>query len=178
MDKKYTNFEVEKMLESMAIIADTREQPTARFRKRMKATGRPWERQKLDYGDYSAVWEDLGGNKKSLLSIVAIERKMNLDECCMCFSKERKRFEREFERAKADGARIWLIIEEASWEKVFGAEYRSKLNPDSLIGSLLAWSIRYDLRLIFCEPKDTGKLIFKILRYELKERLENESKGE
>ena len=177
MGKKWTNFEVEKMLESLIVIADTREQPTIRFRNRMKATECPWERKKLDYGDYSAEWVDSLGERQTLAKTAVIERKMDLDECCTCFGKDRKRFEREFERAKVDGARTWLIIECASWGKIFGAEYRSQLSPESLIGSLLAWAVRYDLKFTFCEPKETGKLIYKIMRYELKERLENESSG-
>ena len=94
---KYNHFEVDKMLGSMVVLADTREQPTERFRKRTEGFQCPFERKCLPYGDYSAQYINLDGETISIENKVAIERKMNADEVCMCFTKERKRFEREFE---------------------------------------------------------------------------------
>ena len=110
--------EIEMALGTLTVLVDTREQDTVLFRKRMKALGLPYVRHKLDFGDYSCfVLAD--GAELDLSASFAIERKMNLDELAQCYTRGRKRFEREFERAKAAGARIYLLIEDASWESAY-----------------------------------------------------------
>ena len=92
---QYSHFEVDKALEEMRIIADTREQDTAAFRKRFAACvpAPGISRRKLDFGDYTAD-TTIGNNIVSLAEIAVIERKMSLDELAMCFGRERGRFER------------------------------------------------------------------------------------
>lgn len=164
--------EIQQCLESLTVIVDTREQPTASYKRRLKSMGVPTERRKLDFGDYSAVCTLPTGGEYSLEKAVCIERKMSLDEACNCYCQGRKRFTEEFERAKKAGAKMYLLIENATWEKVYGGEYRSRMTPQSLVASLTAWLVRYDCQLIFCHPSTTGKLIKELLYRELKERLE------
>ena len=45
--------EIEECLKSMIIYADSREQPTEQYVKRLNSMGIPWERKHLDYGDYT-----------------------------------------------------------------------------------------------------------------------------
>ena len=99
---------------------------------------------------------------------------MNIDELAMCLGTERKRFEREFERSKSDGCKVYLLVEDATWEKIFNHKYRSKMSPLSIIASLFAWIPRYNMIPIFCKSETTGKIIKEILYRELKEYLENE----
>lgn len=168
--RKITHFEIQDALESMQILVDTREQDTAAFRRRTQNFPK-WRREKLDAGDYSA--EITAGGTTFPLS-VSVERKMNLDELCQCFTSGRERFQREFERARAAGTKMYLIVENADWSKVFDGSYRSRLNPNALIASILAWSIRYNIQFIFCKPSECGKLIYKILYYHAKEVLEHD----
>lgn len=161
------------MLESMVILYDTREQDTPALRKRLEGFKCPSRRSKLDYGDYSCEYINTQGELKSMHNKVVIERKMSLDELCTCFTSGRDRFQREFERAKEDGAKVYLLVEDGNYEKMFNGKYRSKLHPNSFIASYLAWSIRYNLQLIFCKAETTPKIIYKIMYYELKEYLEN-----
>ena len=164
------NFEVEAALRNIIILVDTRELPTKIFDRRMETVGYPYERFKLDCGDYS-IKCTVDGREFSLADQCVIERKFSLDELCMCFGHERKRFEREFERARSNGCRIYLLVEDASWEKILGHKYRSKFTPAALTASILAWMARYDLKLIFCSQLSTGLMIRNILYRELKERL-------
>ena len=108
---------------------------------------------------------------------VAIERKMSLDELCQCFTGGRKRFQREFERAKDKGIKLYLLVENADWEKIYAGEYRSMMKAESLIGSMLAWSIRYGAQFFFCKPSTTARMIRKILHYEAKEWLEHDEQS-
>lgn len=167
------NFEIESSLESMKLLVDTREQPTARYKKRIEQIGLPYERRKLNYGDYSCECTLPDGTILDFSNKVAIERKMNLDEICMCYGKERKRFEKEFERAKTDGCKIYLLIEDGNWEKSYNGKYRSLLNPSALTASLNAFRARYNMQLDFCKEETTAKLIHDILYRELKEYLQN-----
>lgn len=174
----YSPFEINRMLKNMIILIDTREQETPQFKKRVDDLGCPVERSKLEYGDYTAKTILPNGEVYSLADKVVIERKMNLDELCMCYTSSRKRFEREFERAISDNAKTVLLVENADWEKAFNGNYRSQFNSNSLIASMLAWAERYNVHNYFCNPAETGKLIYKILYYALKERLENEVQNE
>lgn len=103
---------------------------------------------------------------------------MNLDELCLCFGKERQRFEKEFERAKSSNIKVYLIVEDGSWEKAYNGKYRSLLQPNALIASIDAFRARYGMQLDFCKAETTGKLIHDILYRELKEYLERIDAGD
>ena len=165
-------YEIDRVLSSLTVLVDTREQDTPALRTRLKGLGYPSRRQKLDYGDYSCEIIRPDGTPASMEKKVVVERKMDLDELCGCFTSGRDRFEREFLRAREDGAKVYLLIENATWEKVMAGTYRSRMKPEALTASLLAWCARYSLTPVFCMGKSTGKLIGKILRYEVKILLE------
>lgn len=100
-----------------------------------------------------------------------IERKHNLDEICGNLTADRDRFEREFMRAKAFGTKVYLIIEDASWDDVYLQNYRSKLSSKSLIASLMAWQARYNVTIIFCNHENSPKIITQILYYAARDKL-------
>ncbi len=166
-----TPFELKSALETMTLYVDSREQATENLKKRLEQTGLPWERRKLDFGDYSCRCT-VNGETLDFSTKAAIERKMSIDELCLCFGRERGRFEREFERAKAAGCKIYLLVENGTWEHVYCGKFKSKYNPSALVASLLAWQVRYDMRIMFCKQETSGKLIRDILFRELKEYLE------
>lgn len=160
-------------LDGMVCLVDTREQNTAAFRRRIKQIGCPVERQKLSFGDYSAKFPLPDGGWFDLSPLVAVERKMSLDELCMCYTRERPRFEREFVRAKDAGAKIYLLVEDASWEAAYLGEYRSQMTSKAFVASLLAWLARYNCQILMCSHMTSGHLIRDVLYREAKERLEN-----
>lgn len=163
--------EITQALQTLTVLVDTREQPNSRFRKRLRDMGVPCERRKLDFGDYSAKVTLSDNSDFSLENLVCIERKMNLDEICQCYCKQRGRFTREFERAQSAGAKMYLLIENADWEKAYSGDYRSQMAPSALIASLTAWLARYNCQLIFCMEQTSGKLIKEILYREMKEKI-------
>ena len=126
-------------------------------------------REKLDAGDYSAKVPMPDGTWFRVP--VAIERKMSLDELAGCYCQSRRRFTAEFDRAKRAGTKMYMIIEEATWEKVYNGTYRSRMKPKSFVSSILAWLARYDCQILFCSQKTTGTLIKDILYREAKETL-------
>ena len=158
-------------LEDMRIIADTREHDTAAFRKRFAAVGCPVIRKALDFGDYSAE-TTVDGEVISLEKIAVIERKMSLDEIAGNFTKGRERFAREFTRAKNSNAVVWIVVEGASWENIYNGRYKSNFSPKSFAGSIFSWSAKYNLKPIFCKAETSGRIIYDILRYEMRKYLE------
>lgn len=166
-------FELRAALESMVCLVDSREQDTPYLRARLAQMNCPHEREKLDFGDYSAKFQLPDGSWLDLRDKVVVERKMHLDELCNCFCNDRKRFTREFERAKDAGAKIYLLIENGSFESAYDGKYRSHMQPQALIASILAWLARYNCQIVMCSPKTSGKLIRDILYREGKERLES-----
>ena len=164
------------MLDSMIILVDTREQMTERAAKRYNGFGVPYRRAHLNYGDYTynAQLPDGGwlfDEGQMVSAPVVVERKMNLDELAQCFTKGRDRFEREFQRAKANNARVFLLIENGTWEHLLAGRYRSRFNHKAFLASLCAWIIRYDLQLIFCKEESSSRIIKEVLYRDLKERI-------
>lgn len=151
------------------VLVDTREQDTPRLRARLKSMNCPCEREKLDFGDYSAK---ITVNGEWMRPNVSVERKMDFGELAQCFCKGRDKFRREFERAKAAGAKIYLLVENQSWEDAYSGNYRSEMKPSSFVGSILAWLSRYNCQVIFCRQATSGILIRDILKRECREMLE------
>lgn len=175
------NFEIKEVLESFRIIADTREHDTASARKRYEAFGVPVERAVLDYGDYAGQITLPSGPLYSTSSRIkprcVIERKMSLDELAGNLTRGRARFEREFNRAVFNDARVFLLVEGASWEALLNHRYRSKFSVNAFKASLVAWMIRYGVTPIFCKAQTSAEMIREILYRDMKERLERGEYG-
>lgn len=171
----------EEILQSFSVLIDKREQDTERARKRYKAFSVPYDRATLDYGDYTfnAMIDGVPIYDASsrVFPRCAVERKMNLDELAGCFTHERKRFRAEMERAQDQKAKVFLLIENASWENLINGRYKSRLNPSAFLASITAWMIRYELQVIMCKAETSGRLIKEILYRDLKERLERGELG-
>ena len=161
-------YEVNKLLQNEIIIIDTREHDTEELQLRKRLFPCPNCRQKLNFGDYSIKTILRDDIEFSLADKVCIERKMSLDELAGCFTRGR-----EFQRAKDAGAKIYLLVENGSYEKIVLHDYRSLLKPKAFITSLCAFQARYDLRVIFCESTVAPLIIYDILHYELREALLN-----
>ena len=167
MRKHYTDKEITELLKQMVIIADSREQVnehvTGYFDKKKIARAS----RKLDTADYSAMIGDM-----TLEHEVVVERKNSLDELASNMV-DRQRLEDEFTRAKANGLKVFLLIENASWSDIFLHNYRSKYAPNSFIATLCAWQIRYNITVIFCKPSESGQIIYGVLYYAAREALKN-----
>ena len=166
-----------RMLDSMIILVDRREQPTERAEKRYQSFGVPYHKATLAYGDYAynfmlpdGSW--LLNENETVNPSVMIERKMNLDELANCFTHSRDRFEREFRRAKDHNARIILLVEDASWENLMNGKYLCRFNQNAFFASLCSWLMRYDIQLIFCKKETTGRIIRELLYRDMRIRIE------
>lgn len=168
--------EIENILDNSCILIDTREQLNDKFDARIKQFGCSTQRVKLDYGDYSIT-----SGIYDLRTHVIIERKMDFTELALCFGTMRKRFENEMLRAKKDGCKIYLLIENACYDMLYSDEAykfhcKSKFSRQAMLASITAWQARYNITTVFVSKQYSGYLIKEILRRELKEFL-NEQQG-
>lgn len=163
--------EIQQVLSTLTLVVDTREQNTELFRRRMEHVGIPYVRRKLDYGDYSALVRDTDGTEIALSSRFVIERKMSVDELAQNLTRSRKRFIREFDRARDAGAKTYLLVEGASWEKTYGGNFRTLVHPNALVASMLTWLARYNCQLIMCRQETTPRLLHDICYRETREYL-------
>lgn len=173
---KYHPCEIDRMLKSLVVLVDTREQPTERAKKRYEQFGCAYERKALKFGDYSAIITDIEGNEVSFENVAVVERKMNLDELCNCFCQGRKRFRKEFEKALNAHAHVYLLIENNSLDDAYNGTYRSKMTANSLTASIYAWCIEFEIVPLFISEKLSGKAIKDILYREAKWYLEKQEK--
>lgn len=166
MKKHYTDKEVSELLKKLTILSDKREQVNNHILSYFQSKNIPYVERSMSVGDYSAMLGDM-----TLEKDITVERKANLDEICSNMTADRDRFEREFLRAKAGGTKVFLLIENATWSDIFLHNYQSKLKPQSLIATLLAWQIRYNITIIFCKASETAQIIYGILYYAAREAL-------
>ena len=128
----------DKMSIQPTIIIDTREQTPWAFE------NLPTEREALDSADYSI---------RGLEHLVAVERK-SLDDLLACVGRERDRFKRELQRLRGYRFRC-LIIEASNWELENG-DWRSKVLPSHVLGSLAAWQCQYELPIWLAGRRDAA----------------------
>lgn len=160
MRHHYTDSEIRNALSELTIIADSREQINQHILTWLDGKGVQHITRALETGDYSAMLDE-----ETFEDEVVIERKANLDELAGNFTTSRERFEREMIRAKANGIKVFLIIENASWYDILLHNYHSQLKPQSLMASLLSWQVRYNITVMFCRSDETAQLIYSTLYY-------------
>jgi len=91
----------------------------------------------LTSGDYSIA---------GLQERVAIERK-SLPDLVSCITTGRDRFKRELHRLRGFDCRA--VVVEATVSDILAHSYRSKTHPNSVIGSVLSWQVRYGVPFVW-----------------------------
>lgn len=164
-------FDIEDALRTMTIIYDTREHDTPALRRRLAAFPCPTKREMCKSGDYSVTCTLPGGEEYSLNGIVNIERKMNLEELSRNMSVGKERFGNEFQRAIDGGGKLYLLVEDGSFDMILMGDYNTRFHKNAYIAALMAWQARYNTQVIFCSARNAPTMIYKILYYELREHL-------
>lgn len=166
----FTDKQIFDIVNDIVIISDTREKKNQHILDYFTENKIKYKIDTLDTGDYTLIlpnYPELGLDKHFL-----IEKKNSLSEISGNFGTNRDRFAREFERVK--DRKMNLLIENATWTKIFNGTYTGSIHPNSLTASLIGWSIKYDFKPWFCKPAESGRLIYWILRMELIEHLKGE----
>jgi ERCC4-type nuclease len=124
------------------ITVDTREQLPLAFEHLKSIPGT------LQSGDYSVLGCE---------EIFAVERKSIPDLVGCCCGDNRERFERELHRLRGFQFKRLLIV--GTVAEVEQHRYVSKIPPTSVLGSLSAWEIRFDVPVVWTATPGTAALL-------------------
>jgi ERCC4-type nuclease len=145
----------------LTIIVDTREKKNSHITDFFKKNNISYVCKKIDAGDYSFTL-----NGESYDHKISIERKSSLDELAGNLTKGRDRFAREFERAHKEKCKVFLMIENGSWEDIAAHKYRSLFTPKAFKASLETWSNKFMFDIQFVKKVKAGEFIVsKFLEY-------------
>ena len=157
------------------IQIDTREQDNRHIIKYFDNMGIDYFCEKLDFGDYTNPL-----NEKR----VVIDRKKNLIEWAKNLGKNHQRFKVELEKAKQNGYKVIVLIEQKiayedlkTWENPKAFEKIRVLKDGTQVArpamtGLQMWKIcekwkeKYDLNIWFCDKKSSASIIATCLRDE------------
>ena len=138
----------------------------------------------LKVGDYTIAVQLPNKEVINFKDKIVIERKADLNElCCNLFDKKdeegKTRLERELERAKEQGIKVYLVIETTDMHskilssKHFRYDKASKVSPASFNALLMTLCSRYNISVWYTDKHNAGRLIHDLLYYEAREYLKN-----
>lgn len=170
---KLSDSQIKKVLATLTIIVDSREQNNGLILDYFEKKGINYVVQAMktaDYGCFIPANQDFGIIRDLYFTdSLLIERKASLDELASNLTIGRTRFESELLRAK--GANIALMIENATYGDLVRGNYRSKYEAKSFVATLATFSARYGLDVNFVEKELAGNWIYHRLYYAVREEL-------
>lgn len=150
---RYTETEIDRILKTMIILTDSREQKNDHILAYFDQHGIPHKKMGLPFGDYSLMIPadpDLGISRdKYFYDEIFIERKNSAEELSGCFTQTRSRFEEEFAIAKAK--KKYLLIENCTYSDIIEGKYRTDYGAKSFAASLHTFNCKYDLEVVFMQ---------------------------
>lgn len=172
---KYSDTEITKILKTLTIIMDSREQQASHIYDYLRSKKIPVRIQKIDHGDYGCMIpanEEFGIRRDVYLNSF-IERKNGVDEITGNLQKNTQHaFINELIRAQ--GSRFVLFVEELDFdEKVATGNYRSKYDPKALKGRLESLKAKYNFEIIPMSKNVIGHNIYHRFYYQMREYLKN-----
>lgn len=150
------------------ILVDSREKPKAikKILSYFESEGIPYEVDKLRAGDY----RDYGN------PYLIIDRKQNIAELAKNCTWEHDRFRRELQRVADVGAHLVVLVEQNSYldrgepiavsniiDLIRWSSPHTQVRGERVYRVLYAWTKKYPLDVVFCDGRQTGREIMKIL---------------
>ena len=153
---------------SKYLIIDSREKPKAigRILGQFDEAGIRYETSKLLFGDYMDYSRPH----------IVIDRKQNIAELAKNCTREHERFRAELERAKAAGAELVILVEQNRYKSgdewisvndytdlMLWSSPHTTIRGEKVFRVLASWVNKYNLSVQFCDKRQTGKEILKII---------------
>jgi len=153
------------------IIVDTREKPKAieGILSYFEKAGIDYERSKLLFGDYCDY------HRPGLV----IDRKQNIAELAKNCTTEHERFRRELERVKRTGSHLVILVEQNRYKDrdewihvreivdlIRWSSPHTMVRGEKVYRVLASWTAKYPISVVFCDKRQTGRYIHKILYQE------------
>ena len=168
---KYSKTEIDKILNSMVILVDTREHEgkNDHILNFFDSKNIQYKKLKLDQGDYSfylpkddelCIFRDTYFDKE-----IIVERKNSLEEISGNMANERSRIKTEL--ALAPPHKI-LLIENGSYKDIATGNYKTQYDKKSFLGSIHSLWHEFELPVVFMPDNNlTGLFIVNYFRYYL-----------
>lgn len=153
---------------SKYLLIDTREKPkaTETILKQFDEAGIRYERTKLLFGDY------MDYNRPQIV----IDRKQNIAELAKNCTVEAERFKKELERAQRANSRLVILVEQNrykdrdEWKQVrdisdlmLWSNPHTTIRGEKVFRVLSSWTNKYNLSVVFCDKRVTGRKILEII---------------
>lgn len=153
---------------SKYLIIDSREKPKAiqTILKTFDEAGIPYETSKLLFGDYM----DYSRPHR------VIDRKQNIAELAKNCTVEAQRFRNELERAQRANSELVILVEQNRFKDrdkwvsvneiadlITWSSPHTKIRGEKVFRVLSSWIAKYNLRIEFCDKRQTGRRIIEIL---------------
>ena len=153
---------------SKLLLVDTREKPKAieNILATFEAEGVPVARTKLLFGDYADY------NRPGIV----VDRKQNIAELAKNVTVERARFIAELERARAANALLVILVEQNRYKDrdkwisvkdisdlMLWSNPHTKIRGEKVFRVLSELTYKYNISVIFCDKRVTGKRILEII---------------
>ena len=149
------------------IISDTREKKNQHVLDYFETIGIKYEIAKLDFGDYMDAYRPG----------LVIDRKQNIAELAKNVTgKDRERFVRELERAKAAGSKLIILVEQNRYKDrdrwisvkdvsdlMLWSSPHTKIRGEKVFRVLSELIYKYNISVVFCDKRTTGKRILEII---------------
>ena len=153
---------------SKLLLIDTREKPKAieNILATFESEGVPVARTKLLFGDYADY------NRPGIV----VDRKQNIAELAKNVTVERQRFVAELDRAKAANAKLGFLVEQNRYKDrdkwisvkdisdlMLWSNPHTKIRGEKVFRVLSELIYKYNISVIFCDKRMTGKRILEII---------------
>lgn len=166
---KYTDTELKKLLSSMVILIDTREQVNQHIINFLQVNNISYTAIKLDTGDYSAMIPqnfEMGIYRDTYFPFT-VERKNSIDELASSIKEER--FEHELIRSQKSN---FTLLVEGSYPDLVHGNYRSQYNAKALLARIITFEARYSFSTTFLNDRQlSGNWIYNHLYYHVRAAL-------
>lgn len=153
---------------SKYLLIDTREKPKAieTILKQINEAGIRYERTKLLFGDY------MDFNRPHIV----VDRKQNIAELAKNCTSEHERFRSELERAQRANSRLVILVEQNRYKDrdrwihvetiedlMLWSSPHTTIRGEKVYRVLRSWVAKYQIQVVFCDKKQTGKKILEII---------------
>lgn len=170
---RYTDTEIKKILKTMVILCDTREQNNRHIKGYFEIKSYPYQDKALNFGDYTAMvpaFPEMGILRDLYFDqSCVIERKGSLNELSGNLTQGRERFKDELIRSSV--AEVHLMIEGNSFSDIINHKYTTQFKETAFVASLLSMQCEYGFNLMFIDAKNAGAYIYLILYYHIRKLL-------
>jgi ERCC4-type nuclease len=166
----YSDSEIKKIMSTLTILVDTREQRNEHIIAYLVEKKIPHESIKLDVGDYSAkipANPELGIIRDLFLP-EAIERKNSIDELAQTI-KDEARWEHELVRSRK--LTYFAVLVEDDYSNLIDGNYRSQYNSKALQGRIKSYEAQFGFTTVFVPKLLSGHYILTELYYRARHEL-------